>query len=88
MAKLKIVVEIDYDEKSMHTPTPDGLHDFKHTFLAKNLFLHSNTIGECFADVKVIGFVDQILAVAEGDPMAQIEFSETVNRDNYVGLPF
>jgi hypothetical protein len=51
-----MIVELDYDEKAMHSDDPDAIKWFYEDILKENgeLILHSNKTGDTVGEIKVL----------------------------------
>ena len=63
MKKVKLEIEMEYDDEVMHGDDEEGIEWFKKSILTGDkglLLLHSNLIGDHLGDVKVIKIIEGI----------------------------
>ena len=54
MKKLKLLIELEYDDEIMHEDNEDAIEWFFKDVLGDGLLLHSNEIGDTIGEVKVL----------------------------------
>jgi hypothetical protein len=54
MAKIRMIIELDYDRLTMHENDIDGFNWFEGILINDELSIHSQEVGDFIGDIKVI----------------------------------
>lgn len=58
--KIKMLVELEYDEKSLYGNDKEGVDWFFNDILKDNvLTLHSNELGDSVGEIKILSFINE-----------------------------
>lgn len=58
--KIKMLVELEYDEKSLYGNDKEGVDWFFNDILKDNvLSLHSNELGDSVGEIKILSFINE-----------------------------
>lgn len=58
--KIKMLVELEYDEKSLYGNDKEGVDWFFNDILKDNVLnLHSNELGDSVGEIKILSFINE-----------------------------